>query len=597
MANNIYGMQTIPETKIRDGWDIASSTTGAAAQGAKIGSKFGAMGALVGTAGGAAMGFMGAKQGQSDERVMNETDKQHNTFVDSLEGRSMRSANYVRAQAEQGMQVGKYMVAEIEGDGSKYKKGIGEIHTDKNFNIKTIASGAPTHEQGGLDVVMEEGDIVFPTQGNENKFNKILNAINRYKLKGDSKAKDFLTKERDSLPTDEDYQNNTQYEDGVSSANPGPYTDETWEAMLQNQKYFGPNFENASGSNGGNVVTGKGNQQKEKEDSENTTYRVIKDYKPDGSNKADDWEYRLNNQTGDVDVRKKGETSWRKRDESWNKPNANEKGLTNMELTRQRVFGDWEPSVEAPETTETFADTRSPEPNQRIATAQELPTEEARGPEEPLDETQQKYNLDDATAMDEHNNPLKYASVLNNLVQGTGPADTVNRRYYTPEEYDYKDRSYFQRKAALEQRNASNNMLRGKGLSIGQQQGYQGQTGARYLNQTEGINEAEARRADQVDYMNTGNINQAKTTNIGLANQYDTWDAQNEAARQKYFDTAMSETSELAQYDEQTKYMRSRNAKQYEMDKMQVGLLNDIYPNYYITEDDLGNVKYRKKYD
>ncbi|MFM2461998.1 hypothetical protein, partial [Klebsiella pneumoniae] len=55
--------------------------------------------------------------------------------------------------AEDGLKDTKKGVIEIEA-----KRGIGEIHTDKDFNIKTI--GTTPHSQGGDKTVATDGDIV-----------------------------------------------------------------------------------------------------------------------------------------------------------------------------------------------------------------------------------------------------------------------------------------------------------------------------------------------------------------------------------------------------------------------------------------------------
>lgn len=78
-------------------------------------------------------------------------------------------------------------VIEIEG------KETPEIHTDKNFNVKNL--GTTPHSKGGNKVLAKEGDVIFPTQNDPNKYDKIMTAIKR----GDKKT---LKKEQNKLPTD-----------------------------------------------------------------------------------------------------------------------------------------------------------------------------------------------------------------------------------------------------------------------------------------------------------------------------------------------------------------------------------------------------------
>jgi hypothetical protein len=144
---NIYGVQKIDEPEVRDGLDIAGSVAGAAAQGAQLGSKFGPWGSLAVGAGAAGLSLVKQKQAQRKEEAALANAESYNEFVDNLEGRDLRTENLVRAQARYGMKSNnKYESAEIEGDGSgSAMNGIGEIHVDKNYNIKNVAKGGARH--------------------------------------------------------------------------------------------------------------------------------------------------------------------------------------------------------------------------------------------------------------------------------------------------------------------------------------------------------------------------------------------------------------------------------------------------------------------
>jgi len=72
----------------------------------------------------------------------------------------------------------------IEIEGKKYP----EIHTDKNFNIKTL--GTIPHSKGGNKVMAREGDVVFPTQNSGKKYVKVMDAIKR----GDKKTLESIRK-------------------------------------------------------------------------------------------------------------------------------------------------------------------------------------------------------------------------------------------------------------------------------------------------------------------------------------------------------------------------------------------------------------------
>ena len=118
----------------------------------------------------------------------------------------------------------KYETAEIEGDGSGSAiNGIGEIHVDKNYNIKNVANGGKRHEDGGFEIDnLEDTDIIFPTQNSKKEYDKVLNLINRYKLRRDPRAKKELDRMRDRLPSDEDY----GYDEGNAKQYPEGFYDD-----------------------------------------------------------------------------------------------------------------------------------------------------------------------------------------------------------------------------------------------------------------------------------------------------------------------------------------------------------------------------------
>lgn len=88
-------------------------------------------------------------------------------------------------------------IIQIEG-----KEDIGEIHTDKYFNIKSI--GNRPHSEGGNEVITEDGDVIFPTQNNQKEYYDILNLIKNSK-KGDSDSTYLLNKIKNSLPSDDEH--------------------------------------------------------------------------------------------------------------------------------------------------------------------------------------------------------------------------------------------------------------------------------------------------------------------------------------------------------------------------------------------------------
>ena len=195
------------------------------------------------------------------------------------------------------------------------------------------------------------------------------------------------------------------------------------------------------------------------------------------------------------------------------------------------------------------------------------PIQESITPTKEVAKTTAEQELEVPT-IEENQNPLKYVNVLNNIVQGTKTAEKTTRRYFTPEKLNAVDRSYAIRNAIIEERNAERESLRGKGLSAGQQQGYMGQIGSRYLGKMEEVNEREAQKADEIQKYNAASRMQAAQSNLGLANQYDTQDTQNRAMRQNYINAASQETAQIGDISEQRRYMIDKDNKDYQMEKI-----------------------------
>jgi|1_EtaG_2_1085319.scaffolds.fasta_scaffold00175_3 hypothetical protein len=105
---------------------------------------------------------------------------------------SSKQKRFFGAMAEGGESSGNGVI-EIEG-----KNGVGEIHTDADFNVKSV--GTTPHTKGGDKVKAAKGDVVFNTQGKPEKFDKVMGKINRYKAGG---SKIPIEQERRKLPTDD----------------------------------------------------------------------------------------------------------------------------------------------------------------------------------------------------------------------------------------------------------------------------------------------------------------------------------------------------------------------------------------------------------
>lgn len=590
-SNNSFGVQKTQESSVRGTSDIWLDATAAGAA-ASSGSSDPVTG-IASAAVGMGVGLLAGYAGQQDEKMARKRQQGYNNFVDSLDNRSAKSGqrvggqDYYIPQARNGMDTGRYITAEVEGDGSGDKhNGIGEIVTDKKFNVKHIERGSPTHEEGGKKRVLEKGDIVFPSQGSKQKFDGILNNIKRYKLNGDKSAKQALEKERDSLPTDSDYGymrkgfnntpkdeanrkalvgkalKNSQYKQDNQTFNEAYYDDPTANTV-QNKTA------NISGL-GGTVVNGQGSQATKKVNKVVGTTMgstaIVNRYKDTKQATAyDDVELppRLANIPASIPEDGKAFTA----DPDGGMPLNQAK--TKVDNTAQEVAINkedgtqplWNNDGKTPGTT---PNVKKASPNDGLY-------------DELLREPKQR------------NNALKYASVFNNLRMGSKPAEEVARRTINYDNYDYRDTSDNKRQSSIENRNYMTRAFMQRADRSGAQ-GTGSQISAQHLRHMEDINSGEADKQLGVLNMNTQLRNQGRYQNLEIARQDDDKDAQNRAAKQKYLDTAASETAQLAQISEQQGYMRDRNRKQ---DIVQtIALKNTGSQNFRYDTKDLSGPKY-----
>ena len=188
---------TVPQTMTNA--DVGASALSGAAAGAAMGS---AIMPGWGTAiGGVAGGAIGAYKGVVDKDksiIANKNAKNLNqqAFKDANTSEDNKLQNYQFKKGTKDIDgdFDNSKVIEIEG------KEFPEIHTDKNYKIKTL--GIKPHTEGGTKTVAAEGDIVFNTQDNKKDYKKVISDISLYKLKGDKNAFKRLEKRRKEMPDD-----------------------------------------------------------------------------------------------------------------------------------------------------------------------------------------------------------------------------------------------------------------------------------------------------------------------------------------------------------------------------------------------------------
>lgn len=568
---NIYGVQRVEEIKPRSKKDMVLSSAALAGQGAQIGSILGGpVGMAAGAIIGGGVGLIVNRQGKLEEERQMRSQQQYNRYVGSLDDRALPNQQVVGGQdyhipmGEHGMKANRYLLAEIEGDGSGKASGAGEIVTDRNYNVKQVASGAPTHEEGGKKVQLNDGDIVFPTQGSKESERKILSAISRYKLRGDGRAKKYLDAEVSKLPTAEENGSN-KFPDGKQ-----PGDDHFLERRGAPYLNDGPDpWDNFDIS---------GESKSPEKDPWDTLFERSKRWSPEelqsyaNENKLNWTDIPEQAQRRGVEIGDLGKGS-SDQSKNWGPLTAGYFSSKPAELAT------------VPSKTDGLLSTGKIAP-QKLAPMEETPIDV--GYNFLMDEGDSSK----LSAGGGHENLLKYASSAYNIVKGMEPAEQVTRRNMSFDPYEYKDTSHAQRQAILENRNYMSRYLGGRVDRMGSQ-ATQGQVSAQHLGQMGAVNERESAQQNQVKHMNTDLTDRNRGINFEWANRYDEMDAQNRAAKQKFLGTGLAEASELGQMYEQRQYMKDRNAKQYDIQDKTIGVMGT--PNFRYNQDWWTGPQYTKE--
>jgi hypothetical protein len=186
--------QAVPSTG-----DIAGDMTRTGVAGSQMLS-FLPGGSAAGFIGGAALaGLKGIKE-RKEAIEANQTKRESEDFYkENSYGYTDPKLMSMRGYAKSGEADASEGLIEIEG-----KKGVGELHFDKDWNLKNV--GTNPHSNGGDVVAAEEGDIVIPTQGDKDYQARIMKLVNQYKH-GEMDAKMKLDKIVASLPDDREVAN------------------------------------------------------------------------------------------------------------------------------------------------------------------------------------------------------------------------------------------------------------------------------------------------------------------------------------------------------------------------------------------------------
>lgn len=489
---------------------------------------------------GAADGYLN-KQEQSQAR-QNDMDVNHAMSANSKIDLSQQYRT--PPQARHGMKSNRYLQVEIEGDGSGSKNGGGEIVTDKHYNIKKNAAGAPTHEGGGKNITISKGDIVFPTQ-NKNDHDKVLSAIQALKLKKDSRAKGFLDKVANSLP------GNTDYDEGkLSKGYKGP--DHTANATAFRK--FAP-------------VKGAGGYNYYKDPTSGLL--MYNDLKTGAAVRPTKSQY---------DIINAQEFGGQLKDYVPGQPTAQ---MAPLNVTSKPAVSIPSALPGAPATLPTVGTPTGPNT-----------TDKNNFGSGEFDSS--KFNK----VGEMLGNAGQYVNVAHNLIEGSKTPGKVERRYITAQEQEYHDMSAPQRRDIAENRNY---MVQASGNNVNSSvsQGRQSQIGAQAVNQREDVNAREAGAQRQIMGNSIDTRNKVGEANVQLANQYDDTDAREVGIKQDYTNRGMADAAKYAELGVQRRYMKSRDDREWEMDKEKLASGNTKnYGSEYEYDDpnDKSSKRTRKEY-
>lgn len=424
-----------------ESYDAGSSALSGAAQGASVGSALGPYGAAIGAVAGAGRGMMQGKANYKNSVEANENAKELNaqykmqgigdTEIDPMT-QSFQAKNGYHNSYEKGTKT-----IEIEK---------GEVVTDEDYNIKGV--GKTPHSQGGDDVVVEEGDTVFPTQ-KATDYKSLMTKIRDYK-NGVKSAKTELDAEKNKLPSD---------------------------------------------SKKGKYPTGAD--------------EIIVDTPYGGGGDYSTPQYSFNDPAPAV-----------------NNMTANE--VADIPVYNETdKMDDWSPS------------------------------KQRRG-----------FNGDfDASNL---NSAMKYANTAYNYNKSKEDVQGYEAEKPGYDKYKYQDTSAPQRRAALDAYKMDQNNLDKTGGSRGQMQSYQGLAAQRYVRNTGDINTQEGQRKLGVYNQNIGLENQARQMEYQDKLGARKYRQMGQGVQESYRGEAAKGLAEQAYMNEQMKYMKSRNKKQYEMDKLRL---------------------------
>lgn len=455
-------------------------------------------------------------------------------------------------------------VIEIEG-----KNGTGEIHTDKNYNLKSV--GTNPHTNGGDKVEAKTGDVVFPTQGKPEKYKKMMNLINRYK-NGSRSAYLVLEKERSKLPSDS-LEQKAKGDSGVGRPAKGMSLPEG--LAPEDIKGFQEFVKTKLPKYGVDNIYG---QETEKQWNE-----MGKDYLKSKSTQGAQTEAEAETPSTDN---------------------------FNFETDAKRKVQI--PEVDAKTVEETAKETETAEPAKSVGTTGNdnyvgdgsVPTYNPKthpvGSVVAGAEAGAQGGIEEGAKFKQ---PNKYGQALRGLGKSSNVLYNYAQSLTSPEEatavplnlerYKYQDLSEPLRQAATANRNTQRSDINATFGSRGQKLSYLTQADAGYLRDRESIDANEVGKKLNVQNENVGLSNQEAQHNAGEALRIQNTMRQARAAGRLYAGTATQEATQRADIAEQTDYMKSRDAK---LDASDAALRKILASRNYKLSDE-GEIDLTKGYE
>ena len=505
----------------------------------------------------AGVGLVGAVGGYSnldslkrqEQLAQNQAMRTNSQYQNLGIGNTQLDMNLDSYQAKYGYSSGSTKEIEIEKN---------EIVTDGDYNIKAI--GETPHSQGGDKITVKEGDTVFPTQS-PTDFKSILSKIKAYK-NGMKEAKAALDAEKNSLPQDVNKANDglnnpyqvTPYQSnvpqGYSEGDAGPLPDVYGDAIVNyNNKYGGqgtPEQYNSFLSENNISDRGMWNYLKEQGGNVGTAYSD----RPIGSMSTAYTNSLYKSPTPSVPQYEPRSIS--------PIPNVDESSF--IPIGGQSRVASNSPVTPVP------------------MSAPAAPT--APGVPEIPGNTG-LINSEIARRFD----PTKYANVAYNLVKSQEPVDTYKPQKPEYQKFQYEDLSAPARRAALDAQKINQSNIDKSGGSRGQTQSYLSQASAKYSKDVQDINTQEATRKMGVANQNIGLENRAIDMEYQDALRAREYEQKGKGIQQDFESEVAKELAYRGDLNEQQSYMRDRNTRQYESDKV---YLNSMDGKYYKIDPTTG---------